>query len=103
MTIEKKISKLFGLDGDDWLQHANLWSVWTRFAILPFLVLVIWSRVWIGWFSLAPIAALIVWTFINLKSFGKPNSTDIWSAKCVSGKKSGQSGMRLKYLPITSL
>nr|WP_238997445.1 DUF6653 family protein [Mycolicibacterium sp. CBMA 361] len=31
-----------------WRRHANPWSVWTRFAAIPLMMLAIWSRVW-GW------------------------------------------------------
>jgi len=51
-----KLAKLFGLQGDRLLRHANPISVWTRFAVLPLLALSIWSPVWIGWWSLVPIA-----------------------------------------------
>jgi len=27
MTFERKISKIFGLEGDEWLEHANPFSV----------------------------------------------------------------------------
>ena len=33
------VTKLFGLEGDRWLRHANPVSVWTRFAVLPLLAL----------------------------------------------------------------
>jgi len=47
MNIEKQISNLFGLRRqEDWLKHANPWSLVTRFIILPFLILAIWSRVY---------------------------------------------------------
>ena len=34
-TSERRVASLFGLKGDNWMRHANLWSVWTRFAVLP--------------------------------------------------------------------
>jgi len=87
MTLEKKISKIFGLEGDEWLKHANPWSVWTRFIILPFIVLSIWSREWIGWYSLIPIISLSFWIYINPRFFAKPKTTNTWSSKCVMGEK----------------
>src|SRR4029453_10046537 len=48
-TSERRVASLFGLKGDSWMRHANPWSVWTRFAVLPLLILAIWSRDWIGW------------------------------------------------------
>jgi hypothetical protein len=57
-TSERRVASLFGLKGDSWMRHANPWSVWTRFAVLPLLVLAVWSRDWIGWWSLAGVALL---------------------------------------------
>ena len=54
------VTKLFGLEGDRWLRHANPVSVWTRFAVLPLLALAVWSREWIGWWSLAAVALVLV-------------------------------------------
>jgi hypothetical protein len=52
VTKETKIAKAFGLDGENWMRHANPVSVWTRFAVLPLLAAAIWSRDWIGWWCL---------------------------------------------------
>lgn len=87
MNIEKGISKVFGLDDETWLRHANPKSVWTRFIILPFFVLAIWSRTWISWYALIPITVLVIWTAINPKFFKKPATTKSWSSKCVLGEK----------------
>jgi hypothetical protein len=87
MTLEKRISGIFGLHDDRWLNHANPISVWTRFIILPLLVLSIWSRIWINWFSLIPIIIILIWSFINPRIFNKPRTTDSWSAKCVLGER----------------
>jgi len=87
MTLEKQIAKIFNLKGDNWMKHANPWSVWTRFATLPFLIFAIWSRVWIGWYSLIPIIILIMWLVINPTLFKKPKSIDNWGSKAVIGEK----------------
>jgi hypothetical protein len=87
VNVENNISKVFGLKDDKWLNHANPISVWTRFIVLPFLILAIWSRVWIGWFSLILIILLIIWIFINPKFFKKPKTFDSWASKCVLGEK----------------
>ena len=34
---------LFRLDEEGWERHANPWSVWTRIATWPVLMLVLWS------------------------------------------------------------
>lgn len=87
MSLEKQIAKVFKLQGDNWIRHANPWSVWTRFATLPFLILGIWSRVWIGWYSLIPITVLVFWLFINPSLFAKPKNLDNWGSKSVLGEK----------------
>ena len=87
MTIEKQIARAFNLKGENWTNHANPWSIWTRFATLPFLILAIWSRVWIEWYSLIPVTILILWLFANPTFFKKPKSIDNWGSKSVFGEK----------------
>lgn len=87
MTLEKRIAKIFKLDGESWMKHTNPWSIWTRFATLPFIILAVWSRVWIGWYCLIPIAILVVWIIINPTLFKKPKSIDNWGAEAVLGER----------------
>lgn len=87
MTLEKKIAKTFNLGGDNWMKHANPWSVWTRFSTLPFLILAIWSRIWFGWYSIIPISILVFWLIINPTLFKRPNNFDNWASKAVFGEK----------------
>jgi hypothetical protein len=39
MPIERFAARLMAMDDRAWARHANPWSVWTRFATLPFLLL----------------------------------------------------------------
>ena len=87
MTVERKIANTFHMDEETWARHANPWSVWTRFTVLPILILVIWSRVWLGWWSLAPIAIALFWMWINPRIFAKPQSTNHWASKSVLGER----------------
>ncbi len=87
MSLEKQIAQIFNLKGDNWLKHVNPLSVWTRFSTLPFLVLAIWSRVWINWYCLIPITILIVWLIINPTLFKKPKKLDNWASKSVLGER----------------
>lgn len=87
MILEEQIAKVFNLQGDSWMKHANPWSIWTRFATLPFLILAIWSRVWMGWYCLIPIVILVVWLVVNPTLFKKPKSLDNWGSKSVLGEK----------------
>ncbi|MDA0733535.1 MAG: hypothetical protein O2860_02985 [Chloroflexi bacterium] len=97
MNILNKATSLFGLSDQTWLQHSNPWSVWTRFVILPLLALAVWSHVWIGWYSLAPVAFLLFWTWINPRFFRKPKTTKYWASKAVLGERVW---LRKNELPI---
>ncbi|HUS97420.1 MAG TPA: DUF6653 family protein [Hyphomicrobiaceae bacterium] len=75
------------MDDATWKRHANPWSVWTRFLILPLLVLAVWSRSWIGWWFCLPVALLIMWTYLNPRVFPKPRSTNNWASKATFGER----------------
>lgn len=87
MDFGRSLEKLMRMDDVTWKRHANPWSVWTRFAILPLIVLAIWSRTWFGWWSLLPIVLLIVWTFVNPRAFPKPETTKFWASKATFGER----------------
>ena len=87
MSYGTLLENLMGMNDATWKRHANPWSVWTRFLILPLLVLAIWSRVWIGWWCLAAIALLIVWTVVNPRAFPKPSSTHGWASRATFGER----------------
>lgn len=87
ITTDTKLARLFGLQGEAWMRHANPVSVWTRFAVLPLLAVSIWSRDWIGWWSLIPIALSLVFMVVNPLLFPKPASTRNWASKCVFGER----------------
>jgi hypothetical protein len=75
------------LSDETWMRHANPWSVWTRYAAFPLLVAAVWSRVWLGWWSLLPIALAIGWLIWNPRAFPPPASTDNWASKGVLGER----------------
>ena len=87
MDIFKASERLMSMDDDVWARHANPWSVWTRFTCLPLLTLAIWSRAWIGWWSLVPIALAALWTWYNPRAFSPPASTDSWASKGTFGER----------------
>lgn len=87
MTLERKISQLYKLNDESWMKHANPWSVWTRNSVLPLLIVAFWSREWIGWWSLVPIAVSIGWAIVNPHLFPPPKSTDNWASKSVFGER----------------
>nr|WP_218133241.1 DUF6653 family protein [Methanofollis tationis] len=75
------------MDEETWARHANPWSVWTRNTVLPLLILAFWSRVWLGLWSLLPIAVAGIWTWINPRLFVRPESTENWASKAVLGER----------------
>lgn len=87
ITLDSRIASLFGLRGENWLRHANPLSVWTRFAVLPLLALSIWSRDWIGWWSLVPLALSLLFMLVNPLLFPTPASTRNWASKGVFGER----------------
>lgn len=97
MQAGKKIAQFFNLNEDNWRRHSNPWSVWTRNLSLPLLILAFWSRIWIGWYCLIPIALAILWTWINPRMFPAPKSTKNWASRAVLGERVW---LRRKEIPI---
>jgi len=87
MTLERRLAEAFNLTDDNWMKHANPWSVWTRYSVLPIIVFAFWSRVWIGWWCLIPGAAALLWVFVNPIVFSKPKSTRNWASRAVLGER----------------
>jgi hypothetical protein len=61
--------------------------VYTRFAAIPAMVLAIWSRVWIGWWALVPVAVVIVWLWVNPIAFPPVTASSSWAAKGIYGER----------------
>jgi hypothetical protein len=87
MDAGRSSEKLMGMSDAVWQRHANPISGWSRVPVLPLLALGIWSRVWLGWWSLLPIAAVFVWIWLNPRIFPVPESTDNWMSKGVLGER----------------
>lgn len=86
-TGEARMARLFGLTGDHWMRHANPASVWSRFSCVSLIALAIWSRTWIGWYWLIPLALANVWIMVNPLVFSEPRSTKNWASKGVLGER----------------
>jgi len=65
MGAVSRIASAFRMTEEAWKRHANPCSVWTRFGAIPLMILAIWSRVWLAWWCLVPIAVVIVWLRVN--------------------------------------
>ncbi len=87
MDITKAAERLMTMDDATWDRHANPLSVYTRFTILPLFALAIWSRVWLGWWCLIPIALTLFWTWYNPRAFAKPSSTKNWASRVTLGER----------------
>ena len=87
MDAADRIAKTFGMTDEAWRRHANPWSVWTRFAAIPLMLLAIWSRTWIGWWCLVPVAAVVVWLFVNPKAFPPVDEPRGWAARGIYGER----------------
>lgn len=86
-TFEGVLAKIFRLNDKNWLKHANPWSVYTRYTVLPIIILAGWSRVWINqWWPLA-LGIAIIWAFVNPIIFPKPKSFNSWASKAVFGER----------------
>lgn len=87
MTLERKIATVFRLTDENWMKHANPISVWTRYSVLPVIVIAFWSRAWIGWWCLIPGLLSLLWMFFNPIVFNTPTSTKNWASKAVLGER----------------
>jgi hypothetical protein len=87
MTLERKISNIFRLTDENWMKHANPWSVWTRYSVLPVIIVSFWSMEWIGLWFLIPALISLAWIFINPVFFKKAKSTNNWASKAVMGER----------------
>ena len=84
---DRPLTSIFGMTDEVWRRHANPWSVWTRYMAGPLLVLAIWSRAWIDWWAVVPIAVMILWIWLNPRVFRIPRSTTAWASRAVLGER----------------
>jgi hypothetical protein len=75
------------LSDEVWKHHANRWSVITRYSAFPFIIASIWSRLWLGWWYMVPLAIAAAWIWINPWLFRVPASTSNWASKAVLGER----------------
>jgi hypothetical protein len=54
---------------------------------LPLLTLVLWSRIWLGWWTLVLVALVLLWTWWNPRTFSEPASLDNWMSQGVLGER----------------
>lgn len=76
-----------GMKEQTWRRHANPWSVRTRLATVPFIVLAAYSWTWIGWWALAPGAAIALWLWLNVLVFPPVDEPVRWESRAIFGEK----------------
>jgi len=87
MTLERAIAQLFRMDDVTWLRHANPRSGILRLTALPAFIIAFWSRLWLGWWAVIPVAIVFLWTWYNPRIFAAPHSLDHWMSKGVMGER----------------
>jgi len=86
-ALDDFIASVFSMDEETWMRHANPWSVFTRAAVAPLLIVAAWSRLWIGWWATVPFTLALLWMWLNPRFFSRPETTDQWASKCVFGER----------------
>lgn len=96
MQNKSFLERLMRMSDDVWERHTNPWSGWSRMAIPPLFALAVWSRDWVGAWSLLSIALVGFWIWANPRVFPPPQSTDNWMSKAVLGERQWLDRKRLK-------
>ena len=87
MNIFSLSEKFMSMDDEVWARHANPWSVWSRFTVLPLFAAAIWSRVWLGWAALLPGSLVCFWAWYNPRAFSAPEDFGAWASRGVLGER----------------
>ena len=85
-AVNDRMGRAFGLDAAGWARHANPWSVYTRIPVPVLLAAAVWTREWLGWWCLLPVAAVCVWAAVNPRAFPPPADLDAWASRGVLGE-----------------
>lgn len=70
-----------------WRRHANPFSVYSRFTVLPLLSLAIWSRDWIGPWAWLAVALGMFWNWFNPRAFLPVSKIEGWASQGVWGER----------------
>ena len=88
VNLERSLASLHRLDEEGWARHANPWSGWSRMLTgMPLIVLALWSRAWLGWWSLVPIALVMAWLLLNPRLFPPARDDASWVSRGVLGER----------------
>lgn len=75
------------MDDTTWAKHANPYSVYSRFTVLPLLSGAAWSREILGYYCVIPIALALLWMWLNPRVFGVPADTRNWASMGTFGER----------------
>ena len=87
MSFLSKFSSTMRMSSEDWVRHSNPLSVYTRMPCLLLISLSIWSREYIGLYSIIPAVLLVFWVWYNPRAFKPPVSIRSWASKSVLGEQ----------------
>ena len=88
VDLYERAERLMGMTDAVWLRHMSNWSVWTRMLMsIPLLTITIWSRVWLGWAALVPMAVAFAFIWLNPRLFPAPQTFESWAARGVLGER----------------
>ncbi|MEP3295518.1 MAG: DUF6653 family protein [Pseudoruegeria sp.] len=87
LGVGRLSERIMGMDDATWARHSNPLSGWSRLTILPLFALAIWSRDWLGWYSVWAILIVAAWTWANPRLFSAPINHDAWMTKGVLGER----------------
>ncbi len=88
LDVYRLAASAFRMNERTWQRHASPWSVWTRVATLPVLLLALFSHVWAGWWvAAAATGAVLIWSWWNPRLFPPPRRTDTWPARATFGER----------------
>jgi len=87
MQLGRILETAMGMSESAWARHASPWSVYSRIATMPLLMLALWSMHWIGWWALLPLALVAAWLVANPRLFPPPKSTNSWASKATFGER----------------
>jgi len=70
-----------------WHKYTNPWSIWVRFFILPMLIISMWSRVWIGQWSLILVLITLAWIWFNPRLSPSKKTKNLWAIQAILGER----------------
>jgi uncharacterized protein DUF6653 len=102
VDLGRMLERMMAMDDETWARHANPCSGWSRLTTLPLLAMAIWARVWLGRWSLGPMAMIVLWIWLNPRLFLQPVSTANWMSCCVLGERIWMVPPQRRLRPIIS-